>query len=193
MKVSSLLEIDDYSALVRIVTETVETFATLAGNPRPESNGGYFTVMAVETGLPLLIVPIGEMPQEKVQKYFEFSQEKARRLLASQPDGVSSWQTRDPEAGKYAGAIKISMKSGEGDEEKFLILSFSGLPEVGDEAVMLYTAIEGFDFDFRAARQIVEVSGNQLFLPLLAEMKGDMYSLLGLRLEDGESRKGINA
>jgi len=170
MRVSSFFLRDDYSNIIGIVTETLETFLALPGGSKSESIGGYFTVMSVKTGLVLLIVPIGEMFPEKIQKYFELSQEKARRLLANQPHGISSWQTRDTELYKYGGAVKISTELGGDEKGEGLILSFSGLPEYGDEAIMLYTAIRGFDSDVLEAMKIAKISGNPFLIPLLAKI-----------------------
>jgi hypothetical protein len=88
--------------------------------------GGYFCVADGLTGTPLLVAIVGEVPLEKAEKYMEFAQEKARRL-AFQIGHVSSWESRDPDHNQWGGAIRI----------EDLIFSFSGLPELADEAAML--------------------------------------------------------
>ena len=88
--------------------------------------GGYFCVADGLSGSPLLAGLVGEIPLEKVEKYMEFAQEKARRL-SFQIGHVSSWESRDPSHDQWGGAIRIES----------LIFSFSGLPELADEALML--------------------------------------------------------
>ena len=61
-----------------------------------------------------------------------FCQEKAKRLV-QHPDHKSSWESRNPEAGQWGGAISVSAFGS-------LIFSMSGFPELGDEAIMLVTA-----------------------------------------------------
>lgn len=90
--------------------------------------GGYFCLANGENGLPLLVVPIGEVPIEKAEKYLRLCQEKAKRLGAH-PEQVSSWMSRNLDLEQYGGAIRA----------RNLIFSFSGFPELGDEAVMLGT------------------------------------------------------
>ncbi len=91
--------------------------------------GGYLCIAEGENGFPLCTVLIGEVSLQKAPKYLSFCQEKAVRL-ASHPDHEASWESRNVEKNQLAGAVRF----GE------LILSFSGLPELGDEAVMLKTA-----------------------------------------------------
>jgi hypothetical protein len=90
-----------------------------------DRTGGYFCLADLR-GMPLLIAPIGTMSREKAEKYLQLCQEKARRLSASRGH-ISSWESRVPDEEKYGGAITIAD----------VILSFSGLPEKGDEAVMM--------------------------------------------------------
>lgn len=89
--------------------------------------GGYFCLADGETGLPLLLACIGEVPDEKVERYLRLCQEKPRRLAKYAPH-VSSWMSRNPEADEWGGAIRITSN---------MIFSFSGLPELGDEVLML--------------------------------------------------------
>ena len=94
-----------------------------------DRSGGYFCLADAETVLPLLIMAVGQVPVEKAGKYLSFCQEKAKRL-AEHPDHLSSWESRNPEKEQWGGAVRV----GE------FIFSFSGLPEMGDEAVMLAVA-----------------------------------------------------
>ncbi len=88
--------------------------------------GGYFCIADGITGTPYLTILIGEVENSKADRYYEFCREKAQRLAAN-PDHLSSWQSRDERTGQYGGAIRVGRH----------ILSFSGLPELGDEAILL--------------------------------------------------------
>lgn len=60
----------------------------------------------------------------KLPKYREYSREKAERLLRH-PEHMLSWQSREPKEGRWGGAVRL--QSG-------IIFSFSGFPELVDEA-----------------------------------------------------------
>ncbi len=72
---------------------------------------------------------IGTPTKDKALKYWEFAQEKADRLANHFDEGhLSSYQSRAPEKMRWGGAIRSP-----GD----WVLSFSGFPELMDEAFML--------------------------------------------------------
>ncbi len=91
--------------------------------------GAYFCLANRMTGLPLLIASVGSVHSDKVEKYLTFCQEKAKRLRNN--GRLSSWESRNPAKNQWGGAVAIN------DD---LIFSMSGLPELGDEAVMLASA-----------------------------------------------------
>jgi len=93
-------------------------------------NGGYFCIRDRKDNRVLLMMQVGEVAPEKVDMCFALAQEKGERLFEMRGLHKSSWQSRNPEADKWGGAIIV------GD----LILSFSGLPELADEAAMLRLA-----------------------------------------------------
>ena len=107
----------------------VEECANLPNNPNPEKKSGYFTVFRKEDGRLLLAAQIGECPSDKYEKYQLFSYEKGARVYKR--DDLSSWTSRDESKNKWGGAIST-------DD---FILSFSGLPELADEAVVLVAAL----------------------------------------------------
>lgn len=95
--------------------------------------GGYLVLMEAHTGAIVSITRVGVVMPEKEQKYISFASEKARRLFATHkvnPDIVTSWQSRNPDDDKWGGAIW----------SKNWIVSFSGLPELADEAMSLSVA-----------------------------------------------------
>lgn len=127
-----------------------------------DRKGGYLCIANAETGFPGAVVLIGSIPTEKAEKYLSFSMEKARRL-ASNPQHVSSWESRDPEQNRWGGAIRI-------DE---LIFSFSGLPELGDEALMLALGLSNYLSDPNIPRLIEDIahrSKNPYWKPFLGFM-----------------------
>lgn len=88
--------------------------------------GAYFCVAHKETGAPLFVVPVLNVPREKARKYCRLSQEKAQRL-SDHPGHLTSKESANPKEDKWPGAIK-------GDKH---IYSLSGLPGDGDEASMM--------------------------------------------------------
>jgi hypothetical protein len=96
--------------------------------------------------------------------------EKGQRLFTLQ-SLHSSFQSRDESAiitdiggneqnwGQWGGAIRLT--------DGHLILSLSGLPEMGDEAVMLVVAIRAGWLGGSEAKTIATISKNPYFEPLL--------------------------
>jgi hypothetical protein len=124
--------------------------------------GGYLC-HATGTGIPRMIHVIGVVREAKALKYIGFCQEKPRRT-AAHPNHWSSWQSRDLAHDEFGGSVKLA----DGTH-----LSFSGLPELGDEAVCLVAAIAFGLLTEAAARGIARISCNPYFERLLAYLKGD--------------------
>lgn len=92
---------------------------------------------------------------DRRRRYRKLSREKLTRRLKN-PGHVSSWQSRNPEQDEWGGDIKA------GDFD----LSFSGLPELADEAVMLALAVILLLLTFEEACAIARISDNQYFLKI---------------------------
>lgn len=118
--------------------------------------GGYFSVADAKNGLPLLTILIGEVPLNKAPKYREFAEEKNGRL-ASHPDHQSSYESRNPDRNEWGGAIRVMDK----------LLSFSGLPELGDEALMLETARRASMVPFPVLDRIAQRNNNPYWTPAI--------------------------
>jgi len=106
---------------------------------RKDDRRGYLTLLSVPAGQILFTIPFGEIPNEKFEKYFELSQEKAMRLYYEinmhLPNGhTTSFQSRDESIDKYGGAIYSNCHIYQH------IFSFSGIPELIDEAMMIVLA-----------------------------------------------------
>lgn len=99
-----------------------------AGQP-PDKCGGYLAVIELGRGDLEMLVCLGYSPPEKVEKRVEFAIEKGKRLYGL--TDFTSYESRRPEMDRWGGAVR-------GRE---LIFSFSGLPELWDEAAMLVLAI----------------------------------------------------
>jgi len=97
---------------------------------------GFLTLMDGVTGKILFTIPFGEIPENKWEQYFTLSQEKATRLFETGlPLGhTTSYESRDISKDQYGGAIYVDLHS------TVVILSFSGMPELIDEIMMLALA-----------------------------------------------------
>lgn len=151
-----MLQLSDCSGLVSTLHSLInDTIFILAVDREWEGkNGGCFCLADAKTGVlfPGEPVLVGRVPREKVERYSTLCQEKAARL-AAHPEHESSWESRDPNADQWGGAVRIGG----------LILSISGLPELGDEAVMLVLAEIGHRGNpaiVETARRIASRSGN---------------------------------
>src|ERR1041385_4424544 len=117
----------------KIITCLEQTFVEMKDILRAEGiekSGGYFTLFdtAEADGKVIFSSEIGLCPGNKWVKYFTLSVEKARRLGLRFPH-QSSWESRNEHEEQFGGAIRTRYH---------LILSFSGLPELTDEALMLH-------------------------------------------------------
>ena len=127
--------------------------------------GGNFIFAEAKTGVPLLSVLLGNVPMEKLPKYFQFSLEKAARLSRNLEKGhVTSAESTDVAQQQFGGSILTDPD----ETGRMYIMSFSGLPEAdirfgGDTAVMLVTAVLCRRLTMEHARVYAERIGNQLF------------------------------
>ena len=142
------------------VAEAVMLYAIERFKDEPNwqgKTGAYVCIASASTGMLYEPAPVGVVPPEKADKYREVSQEKVTRLLAN-VSLLSSWATRDPDKKKWGGAIALlALRS---------IFSMSGLPELGDEAVMLATALYFYPDVLEDLEDIAKISGNPYWPPL---------------------------
>ncbi|MFA6446241.1 MAG: hypothetical protein WCW14_03280 [Candidatus Paceibacterota bacterium] len=154
--------------IIELVEETVSLFSKLPDMAL--KNCAYFTLRDDLDGRVILSSQVNICPREKFFKYFSLSLEKGQRLFTLQSHH-SSFQSRDESAiitdiggneqnwGQWGGAIRLT--------DGHLILSLSGLPEMGDEAVMLVVAIRAGWLGGSEAKTIATISKNPYFEPLL--------------------------
>lgn len=122
--------------LDRLLDPKVSSIATELREKR--KFGGYLTI-ALRDGVPILVALVGVPEERKREQCLAFSQEKAKRL-AQHKDHFRSWESRDPDAQLYGGALR----------DTDYIVSFSGLPEELDEVVSLLVLLphSGFSLTF---------------------------------------------
>ncbi len=127
-------------SLSRIIVyaEKIITVATdlLREAGQPDKSGGYLVVFRTAYPIaytnPALIAALGFSPADTVERRIAVATEKCRRLESGAGQGhLTSYESRDPEGGRWGGAVRADP----------YILSFSGLPELWDEAAMLVLAI----------------------------------------------------
>ena len=137
-----------------VLEKTEDTFeVAMELMQEPSRTGAALTIFNMDAEKSICFTAIvGVPPKEKLQKYYGFSIEKARRLLAL-PDNVSSYQSRDPENDRWGGAIRSEP----------IIISISGFPELWDEAISLTMAVRASSLRLETAREIAAISGNPHF------------------------------
>lgn len=100
----------------------------------PDKEGGYFCLISTTHFLrdpPILVERVGYIgTSAKAERNWNLCQEKARRL-ARHPEHRLSWESRNEAADQWGGAITVGEH----------ILSFSGLTEPTDEAVVVIVAL----------------------------------------------------
>lgn len=118
-------------------------------------NSGYLAIVDRSDGRLLLHAQVGNCLPDKHAKYCEISLEKAMRIYRNQD--ASSWMSRDPDNDKWGGAIVAGR----------FILSFSGLPELADEALMLALGREMSWISIEDVMGLATVSNNEYIGKLL--------------------------
>ena len=155
-----------------IIKETkrlIDISKTIETNTAPQKSGGYLT-LGYGGFEKKKVLPIGDFPEEKAEKYFRLSQEKAHRVysdwLRNPNETISSYQTRNPEENKWGGAVLFNKDKGN-------IVSFSGLSEIADEALSLSLGFylelmqdESYEKEFE---KIVKISNNNIFYEMFSK------------------------
>jgi len=163
MEIKSLIDKRNVNDIIYHACCAVRVFSDLPAEVFPDlqkspKKGGFLTIIDRITGYKYLTVIIGEVPSNKMEKYAELSGEKAERLFRTfnELKHQSSWESRDPDNGKWGGAITAAD----------LIISFSGLTEAGDEAVCLDIAYKLNWSNYNEITKIAENNNNPLFDPM---------------------------
>lgn len=143
----------DALALKKLAELTVVAVAEAFGDGR---TGGCLHARLTD-GTPLLDeLLVGQPDPAKLSKYIEFAtQEKPDRLL-EHPTHILSWQSRNPDANQWGGAIILPM-----GVTHSIVIAFSGFPEMVDEAFCLALAVQMKWVSITAANEIAAISSNQ--------------------------------
>ena len=129
--------------------------------------GGYFGAKIV--GMDSFFIEpilIGEVRNFKAERYQTFCKEKANRLEAhfiSSDSHFSSFQSRDVSLDRWGGAVMAL-----GKKNWKYIFSFSGLPELADEALVLLTAMKVEFMTLDQATMIARLSNNDIFFKTIS-------------------------
>ena len=97
----------------------------------------------------LLSRECGKIPTDNLGPCRIFAEEKALRLMRH-PEHVASRQSRDPEQKRWGGAIRAG----------HYIYSLSGLPEMLDEAAMIYLCFLAGQLAFSECGPIAHAAGH---------------------------------
>lgn len=126
--------------------------------------GGVLTIRSRKTGKIRSIWIIGNPPADRLVKYAKFSKEKGLRLnwmlhkgTPGQQLHLSSWQSRNPDRNQWGGAILT----------KDDIVSFSGMPELTDEVLLLVACVALRAISTRRADRIALASSNDAYWDIL--------------------------
>jgi len=150
-------------ALLYAAQRTVTAFTELPNSDSKGKEGGFLTIRDKGTGHILITLLIGKVPHEKAAKYHGLSQEKGGRIhnrIGLGENHISSWQSRNPDSGLWGGAIAT----------KKFIVSFSGMPELGDEAIVLAIAMQMKWLNQQEAEKIASTSQNPFFIQLCSRL-----------------------
>jgi hypothetical protein len=150
---------DQYDSLRDLLHIAKAIAAKHGETPR---SGGYFCAARADDGSPFHLSRWGLVPPSHDEKYRAYVLEKPRRL-ALHPTHVASSQSRNEKRNEYGGAIRTNQH----------LLSFSGLPELIDEPMMLAFGVKVGSLTLDEAMLIAEVTGNT---PRWEEFQGALSS-----------------
>ncbi len=146
-----------------LANKIVQATTKVPGNKAPERNWGYLSLRGDKEDALLVVERVGGAIQpEKVLMFHTLSLEKGGRLFVHLDIGhVSSHQSRNTKKGNFGlwGGAVLCRREG-------LILSFSGLTEQMDEAVVLVLAIMLDWLTPDEAMEIGKFSDNKFIKPL---------------------------
>ena len=134
--------------------------------------GGYFSVRKIDFGDTVISQRVGKFDSEKKEKYSCLSTEKSLRLKKNIKLGhLTSYQSRNPEGnvcvgkvnrieqwGHWGGAVLVS---------EHYILSFSGLPELLDEAFVCFLALKSMLMSREQFTKIKKLRKDNPYLKLI--------------------------
>ena len=154
-KLSSILQIEEYGNLM--VKSAIERFG--AEELWENRAGCYICVADYSSGFPELVFRVGTPAPEKLFRYWLFSQEKALRTAHN--GHVTGFGSADDDRMHYGGAVRVP----------HLIISCSGFPAHGDEAIALGMHVLMGNITIGQARVIASKSSNPYFDVLVQDIE----------------------
>ncbi len=156
--------------LILLTQNIVKNYSRLISSTK--SHNGCLTIRKGYENHPFLVTHFGRCELDEVRKTHAMSLEKGERLGIFEND-LSSFQSRNPDVSLLVGLDqqKVHIKGMLGGairlRKENLILSFDGISELGDEAVVLVVSILNNWLTLEEANQIIKISNNNYFKPLL--------------------------
>lgn len=169
------MRIQDVSIVkfLQVAGGILQVFLKLPGNPKPERKGCYIGLFYKPEARFLTVSQLGDFSEpDFARRCYGYCQEKALRL-AAHIGHISSWQSRSEEAEKYGGAITAPTYSLSLPVGKDLILSVSGLPEYGNEALVLTLGVNYHWLNIGDVDEIIAISQNELAHSLIRACGND--------------------
>ena len=158
LTLSSILQIEEYGNLM--VKAAIDRF----GDEKSWQNraGCYICVADYYSGFPELIFRVGNPTPEKLFECWLFSQEKGLRTAFYKH--VTSFESANEDSMRYGGAVRVPD----------LILSCSGFPAHGDEAIVLGVHVLMGSISIADAEAVARKSNNPYFVVLVKDIEGLM-------------------
>jgi hypothetical protein len=129
--------------------------------------GGYFSVRCIDSGDTVISQKVGKFSLDKKEKYSFLSTEKSLRLK-SHIGHLTSYESRNPKGNVYVGKENRAEQWGHWGGavliSKHYIFSFSGLPELLDEAFVCFLGLKS---ELMSRTQFVEVKKRRTDNPYL--------------------------
>ncbi len=161
--------------IIEVAEVILNKFILLPENPKPERIGGYLHILDVRKSAKpdtwftknITVSEVGCCPGNML-KTFDICQEKNKRLASHLPNGhISSWESRNVENQQYGGSIITPEDSLISDDLAIRKMgSFSGLVELGDEALILVLFLNFKWMTWSDAQKIAKISRNGMLTAL---------------------------
>jgi hypothetical protein len=146
----------DFDQLAEAMEKNIKLFVEKCQDLNPKNKTGGCLVYMHQDGsdnFSFLGTNIGDR-----EKYYDTAFRKIGQLRDN-PDHISSYQSRDPESGLWGGGFKLPWLGW---------VSFSGLPELADEACLLKSCVDAglltdSEDDQKLVKEILKTSDNPVF------------------------------
>lgn len=156
----------DIEEITDRATRLLDILINLPEYDRKDRAGGVLVLVPDKTCASSIAIALGKVPENDPEEYYEVALRKCL-ILREKKDSHSSYVLRDKSKGIYGGGISFKWLFPAYHFATKAYIAFSGLPEYGDEALVLVLAIDMHWISEDQARKISEASDNPYFEPLL--------------------------